>query len=491
MANTPDDQPHDADADEQPHPHPDDLRARAEQLAAELAQLRARTEGLEAENDALRRENERSQTAVLAGSEPGGTAAPAARIRKPRGVGWTVLATVLVVIGAILAPVAVVSTWAQRELTDTDYFVSTFAPLAKQPGVQNLVTTQATQAIDQSLNIDALTKQVFDGIAGAGIPPKAADALKGLAGPAADGIRGLIQGTISKFVQSQAFSDLWTQTLRTAHSQLGQTMNGDPNALITIGANGAIGLQLAPVIEAVKKVLVDKGLTIAQNIPVIKKTIVIAHTTSATLVQTIYGLTIALGTWLPWLVLVLLAAGVLVARRRSTALVWAAVALFVSMVLVALGITVGKTVFTATVASVMSSGTASVIYGMVLKFVNDIVVAIAVLAATVAVVAYLAGPFRVPAKLRSLTNAGFARLRAIGDRNGLGTGATGRWIYRQRVLLRVAVAVIAAVIVLFARPLTPALIVWTAVIAVLVIIALGIVERPEAEESPEGAAVAA
>jgi hypothetical protein len=40
------------------------------------------------------------------------------------------------------------------------------------------------------------------------------------------------------------------------------------------------------------------------------------------------------------------------------------------------------------------------------------------------------------------------------------------------------VAVIAAVIIVFTRPLTPALIVWTLVIAVVVIALLELAERP-------------
>lgn len=432
---------------------------------------------LQAENQQLRLDRSQATGAgVLNQSSGGGDERP--RWQR-RAWGWTLLSTVLIVIGALLAPVAIVSAWAQRELTDTDYFVSTFAPLAQQPAVQALVTDQVTSAVDNSIDIDGLTKQVFEGIAKAGLPPAAASALKGLAGPAADGIRGLIHSTVSRFVQSQAFADLWTQTLRTAHQQLGKTMSGDQDALITLGSNGAVGLQLAPVIEAVKTALVNKGFGIAKNIPTIKKTIVIAHTDSAALVQSIYGIILALGTWLPWTVLALLMAGVAVARRRALALVWAATALAISMVLVALGIDVGKTVFAASMTGTMSSAAATTIYSQLLEFVSTIVLAIAVLAITVAVIGYLAGPFRLSRQLRGLSIDAFTSLRTLGDRHGISTGTAGRWMYRQRVLLRVAVAVVAAIIILFTRPLTPALIVWTAVIAILVIAALELAQRPD------------
>jgi uncharacterized membrane protein len=65
----------------------------------------------------------------------------------------------------------------------------------------------------------------------------------------------------------------------------------------------------------------------------------------------------------------------------------------------------------------------------------------------------------------------------------------GEWIYRQRTLLRAAVAVVAALVVVLGRPLTPPLIIWTLVAAVLVLAVLELVQRPpavvEADAAPE------
>ena len=58
--------------------------------------------------------------------------------RRSRGRGWTVLAVVLIVLGCVMAPLAVVGGWAKSTLTDTDNFVATYAPLAHDPEVQAL-----------------------------------------------------------------------------------------------------------------------------------------------------------------------------------------------------------------------------------------------------------------------------------------------------------------------------------------------------------------
>jgi len=473
-----------------------------EQLQQELARLRSEVEAARAEAEDARSDAESSRAAASA-ARARAEAAEAARAaeaatregeafsrtkggastaaKKKRGWGWTVLATVLVVIGALLAPVAVVSTWAQRELTDTSYFVDTFAPLAKKPAVQDLVVSETVSAIEANVDIEGITSDVFDGLDGLGLPPRASGALNALQAPLVAGIKSLITSSVTKFVQSDAFSQIWTQALTTTHKQLLATLSGDKNAAVTVGPNGKIGLQLGPIIETIKKRLIDQGFTFAKSIPKIDKTIVIAQSSAVTLYIGLYNLVVAVGIWLPWVALVFLAAGVLVARRRVIALVWASAALGVTMVLMGTGITIGGTVFQLSVSNVIPADAAGVIYASILGFVQSIVVAVAVLAFTVLVVTVFSGPFRWARALRHYAGNGFDRARRGAEKYGISTGATGQWIYRQRVLLRVLVALIAAAIVLFVRPLTGPLIVWTAVVAVLVVAALELVARPPAD----------
>ena len=74
------------------------------------------------------------------------------------------LAAVLIVLGCLMAPLAVVSGWAKSTLTDTDTFVATYAPLARNPEVQGFVVDQATAAINQNVDIEQYIADVIDGI---------------------------------------------------------------------------------------------------------------------------------------------------------------------------------------------------------------------------------------------------------------------------------------------------------------------------------------
>ncbi|HWD61706.1 MAG TPA: hypothetical protein VG369_04360, partial [Humibacter sp.] len=259
----------------------------AEHAAAEQARADAEVERIRAAEaiavaraEAMEEARAKVAEAAAASAKADSAGAASGKAKKKRGWGWTLLATVLVVVASLLAPVSVVSTWAQRELTNTDYFVNTFAPLAKKPAVQNLVVTQSVAAIEANVDIKGITSDVFTGIENLGLPPRASSALSSLQAPLVAGIKGLITSTVTKFVESDAFATIWKQALTTTHTQMLATLRGDKNAAVTVGPGGQIGLQLGPIIAAVKKQLVDQGLTFAKSIPAIDKTIVIAQSNS-------------------------------------------------------------------------------------------------------------------------------------------------------------------------------------------------------------------
>ena len=195
------------------------------------------------------------------------------------------LAAVLIVLGCLMAPMAVVSGWAKTTLTDTDTFVATYAPLARDPEVQNFVIDQAAAAINQNINIEQLTSDVLDGIKALGTRPAASAALDALKGPATQGVQTVIRNGITEFVTSDAFAQTWERALRLSHTQLLATMRNDPQALIVAQSDGTIGIQLGPIVEDVKAALLARGLSIASRIPPVDRTIPIAQSDQIPTVQ--------------------------------------------------------------------------------------------------------------------------------------------------------------------------------------------------------------
>ena len=89
----------------------------------------------------------RAQTAELSRQQ-------AATPRRKR-FGWRApVATVLIVLGCVLAPVAVLGVWAGNEVSDTGRWVATVEPLIHDPAIQNVLTDKITAQITSSAQPD-------------------------------------------------------------------------------------------------------------------------------------------------------------------------------------------------------------------------------------------------------------------------------------------------------------------------------------------------
>lgn len=391
------------------------------------------------------------------------------------------LSTLLIVLGAVLAPVATVGSWAHALLTDTDRFVAEFSPLAQDAAVQRFVTDEAVAVIEREIDLPALTAALIDGIEDLGAPSTAVSAARALETPINVGLSGLVRTTVDTVVTSDAFSTGWSETLRLSHSQLTRTLQGDPGAALSISGDGSLGLQLAPVLESIQQALVAQGLGIAASIPVVDMTIPVAENVSLSGIQGGYGLVTVLGQWLPWVGLALLTAGVLVARRRRRALIGAAIGLALAMGVLLLGIAVAGQTLPA--VTPIPADAASAILGAVTAPISHTAAAVLTVALLLVIVGWFTGPSTLPTRLRALSGAATDRLREVGDRYGIGTGSFGEWCERWQRALRIVIAVAAGAVVLVSRPLTPGLVVGTLVGAVVALVVLDVLRRPRAVAS--------
>ncbi|WP_156887530.1 hypothetical protein [Propionicicella superfundia] len=211
--------------------------------------------------------------------------------RRSRGV----LAVVLIVLGSLLVPVAVVAGWARSSLLDTDAFVARAAPLIDDVRVQNLVTDAVAEAIEARVTVGPLAGRA-------------------------------LRAATADVVASDAFATAWRESLRVSHGQLVSALDGDPAATLAISRDG-LGLQLGPLVERVKAGLVDRGYRFATLIPTVDKTVVLIRGDSLVSVQTVYRVVRFAGDWLGLVCLALLTAGVLASVRRTRAMGWTAVGL--------------------------------------------------------------------------------------------------------------------------------------------------------------------
>jgi hypothetical protein len=440
------------------------VSAPPEPEAEDPAALKARLAALEVENAKLR--------AVAPPAVP--------RRRKP---GRTTAAIVLILVGALLAPVAVVGKWARDLVVDTDTYVNTVAPIASDPGVQAAVTNRVTNAVVDALNLDELTTQVGDALATLNLPPIVSTGIQSLKGPLQDAVTGFVRKQVNKIVTSDAFAATWTEANRTAHEQIVATLRGDPDALAQISDSGQLLIDITPIIEQVKSALVDAGFTLAGRIPTIKVTFPVASSSDLVRLQNAYRAIDVIGAALPWISLLLLAAGVLFAQRRSRALVIAGLSLAAAMALLAVGLAIGRWFYSNSLPpAVQRPDVAVTLYDQFVSLLRVELRVGLVLGLLVAIIAFFAGGTPAARSVRETSGRGVAWVRGLGDRHGVGTGAFGVWLYEQRTLIRVVVIGIAVLVLVLADDVTGRYVATVAIVALLVLGVITLLSRPVHDE---------
>lgn len=390
------------------------------------------------------------------------------------------LSAVLVTVGCVLAPVSVVAIWTSNQVSDTDRYVRTVAPLASDPAIQNAVANRATDVIMRQLNVQQLLPQVVTALEKRGLPPRVGDRLGGLAGPITDGVHGFVRSQTGKVVRSDAFETLWVKGNRLAHQQLTAVLSGKGTKLLRV-SQGTVSVDLAPVIDAVKQRLVASGLGIAANIPEVHTSFQLFEPGTLTRAQTIYSGLTTLGWALPVLALILIALGIGVARGHRRALCGAGLGVAGGMFALGLVILGGRVVYlNALGAHQLDTTAGAVLFDTLVRFLRTGIRAVFVLALVVAAGAYFTGPAPAAAAARRWSAQALGGLRRMGEARGLSTGPVGTWVHAHRRLLRVAVVLIAALTLLFWNEPTGRVILGLAVILLVVLALIEFLARPPA-----------
>lgn len=432
---------------------------------SELDDLRARVLLLEQENQTLKSETREKP--------------------RRRPVGRSIVAGIVLAVAVLLAPVAAMGTWARLQLVDADRFVATFAPLAEDPDVQDFVAAQASAAIQEQVDLTAVVGEVFDGLRELDLPPRAASALTLLEAPAASGLTSLVDGVIHDVVASDQFADIWAQSLRFTHERAVAIMQNSPDTALQLADDGVLSIDLGLVVERVKSVLAERGVGFADLIPEIDRSIPIAQADALVLVRTVYQIAVAAGFWLPWVVLGLVVAGILIARNRPRALFWTSAAFAVAFLLLSAGMGIGRTFFIGAVSpSIMTSAAAQALFDEVTSLLSSTIVALAMVGVLIAVWAWLAGSSRSAGATRGVLESGFSAVRGTWERRGLSTGRFGLAVDRFHGPIVIVGMALALLILIVTRPVSFGTVVGVTIGLIVFMILIELLRRPTAEADP-------
>ena len=430
-------------------------------------------------------EDERAELERLraerAGSHDGGAARPSRRRFSWRSF----VAIVLIVLGCVLAPIAVVGVWAGNQVTDTGRYVATVQPLIDNPAIQNVLTDKITNEITSQLNLTGLINQATAQLQTRGLP-RISTLLTTFGPQITSAVTGFIHSTVHTVISSQAMAKAWVQVNTVAHQAVVKLLSGQGGGTLT-SANGQITLNLGPLITVVKQDLVARGFSLAGSIPNVNPTVALFQAKDLGKAQAGYRLVSDLKIVLPILALVLLAAGVFTARGRRRALIGVGLGVAASMVVLAIGLLIARAIYLNSVpASVLPTDAAAAAYDALVHFLREGLRVVLAVGLVIAIGAFITGPSRAAVRTRAAAGSGATWLRNLGERRGVSAGPFGQWTYRHRRGLRIgAVTLIALILVFWGQPTALAVI----LLVVILLILLGLIElvaSPPAEPAAVG-----
>jgi hypothetical protein len=213
----------------------------------------------------------------------------------------TGFATVLVLLGCLLAGPAVAAYILVDEVTDRDAYLAAVTPLADDPAVRTAVADQLSAAV------------------GAKVP---------------DAARQLVDASIDKFVESDQFQPAWVKLNTEVHPQLLALLRDEPGSLAVEG--DAIVLDLGVVAADVKARFVADGVPLANRIPAVDAKVQVVSGPAVRQAVPAFDLLEKLSVALPIAAIVLIALGLLLSARRGVTLMVTGFGLVVAMLLVVL-----------------------------------------------------------------------------------------------------------------------------------------------------------
>ncbi|HYZ97568.1 MAG TPA: hypothetical protein VE575_02385 [Acidimicrobiales bacterium] len=395
----------------------DEEQAELERLQAEVAELRS---------------------AAAGASTPAGSARGGGRWT---GRGRWVVTGVLVVLVAVLTPATVVARYARGNVLDTDRYVSTVAPLARHPDVQEAVADEITDQVLVQLEVEDVLARALEALAERGVPER----VVGLVPPITDQVESFVRERVLAVVRSERFAEIWEDAHRVAHDQVNALLTGeDPGALEV--EEGMVSLDLGVLVAEVRRGLLDRGFELAERIPDVEREFLLVESANLESGQRGVRLLDRVATWLPFLVLGLAVGAVLVAPDRRRGLLAVSLGAAAGLVLLAGGLVLARNWYIDHgQPQTMSLDAALGVAQTVLAPLRTTLRAALALALVVAAAAFLVGPSRPARAVRRAVTGGVGavRERAAGDRPA---SAVEAWVAANKTALRVGIVAAGAVV---------------------------------------------
>jgi hypothetical protein len=385
-------------------------------------------------------------------------------------------AWVLVVLAAILIPVSVLSVWAIRTVTNTDQYVETMAPLARNPVIVDGLATRATDAL---FSTHIVQNKVTDAL------PKSA---KPLVAPIVNEVHSYVYGLALKVFSSPKFGKLWDTLNRHSHEAVINILTGKQTPLQKkVAKGGQIAINLSPTLNTLISDLDAHGVTLFNPLKAVSTqgvSFTVVSKQQVSKFSGLFNLVVKFKWIIPVVALVLAILAVALAMERRKTLLRLAVGVALMSLLVLAGLSAGRGIFIGQAAGGgFNSQGAAAVWDTVLRFLKSDLRWTLLISVLVAFGAWLAGPARYAVWIRKTCASGgrwvAAQARALSSGTGRAAAESGRvrrtggWIVEHLNGLRIVGVVVAGLILVFGGNITG----WSLLVIVIVLAAyLGVLQ---------------
>jgi hypothetical protein len=395
-----------------------------------------------------------------------------------RGGRW-MGACALLLVAALLGGLAVVAVYLRGQVLDTTTYVQTVAPLAQDPPVRQAVSTRLADEIVTRSDVQGIATDVARRLTDEGAPARVGD----LVAPAVNGLRSFLQREIYDLLGTQRFQQVWEQVNRVGHDGLVTVLTGGSSELVKSSGN-TVTIDLGALLNEAKSALAARGLTFVEKIPNVSIPYQLVDSAELPTIRRYAEILNGAATWLPWVALVLLLAGIVVAPNRRRGVVTAFAMLAVVAALLLAGLAIGRAYYLDHLPEqIRSQDAAAAVIDTMTRYLVAALQTLLVASLIFVVGGWLAGPSAPAVWIRRQVNRALDAGGRLLARAGSWATATGRALAGARVALRVVAVLVALVALILAdRPGIPAVLWWTAGVlafcAVLELFARAATPRP-------------
>jgi hypothetical protein len=246
----------------------------------------------------------------------------------------SVLSAVLTALACLLLPFGALSAWAAYGLADTGRYVTTMAPLAENPYVQDAIAANVGAGIVHAVDF----------------------------GPLEGTVNHFVQDAVHSFTRTEAFRTAWDTANRATHEAVLHALRNDRRAYGGYGGEGAVTIDLAPVTVQVKRQLTADHVPLANHIPVSHTEVAVLPAQDLVPLRKGFRVLEVAGFWLPVTAGVLAVAGIALAVRRRRAITATALGTALGGALLGVALTIARHLTLADLPPGVSAPAAGAVY---------------------------------------------------------------------------------------------------------------------------------